>query len=330
MLNIGVIGLGVMGSSHAQIYHRIPGVNVKAVCDSREDTLLSIASQYGADAYKDYHDMLKDKSIDAVSICMPDNLHVDAVLTAVKANKHILLEKPLADTLANARVIYEAVKGYSKVFAIGYNLRHDTRYTRAKSAIDNDEIGQIVHMYSRRNSGIGGPLRFIGHSDLSMHVMVHDINIINWMMPSRPVRVYARRRDLVLKEHGMTDTILAIVTYEDGAIVSMEASWIMNPKWPSAVDDQLEVVGTKGVLYVEGCDRGYCLVNDDGVKRPDTRYRPIVNDHFAGALSEELLAFAGCAQTTDLPLANAEEGLMDLRVVDAIERSVRSGREEEI
>ena len=327
MLNVGVIGLGVMGKSHAQIYNRLPGVCLKGICGHHQDVMDELHAEYGSDTYLDYHDMLADESIDAVSICLPDNLHLDAVLEAVRKHKHILLEKPLADNLYDAQTIYDAVKDYDRIFTLGYNLRQDTRYTRAKESIDRKEIGDIIHIFCRRNSGIGGPLRFIGHTDLSMHVMCHDINIINWMLTSDPVSVFAKKRDCILKEYNMTDTILAIITYADGTIVSMEACWVMNRNWPSAVDDQLEIVGTKGVIYVEGCDQGFCLVNDDGVKRPDTRYRAIVNGHFAGDLGEELLGFLECIQTGKQPIVSAADGLMDLRVVDAIGRSICSGME---
>ena len=327
MLNVGVIGLGVMGKSHAQIYDRIPGINLKGICGHHRDVMDELHDRYGSDTYDDFRDLLADESIDAVSICLPDNLHLDATLEAVKRHKHILLEKPIADNLKDAQTIYDAVKDYDRVFTLGYNLRQDTRYTRARESIEKQEIGQIIHIASRRNSGIGGPLRFIGHTDLSMHVMCHDINIINWMVPSKPVSVFEKKRDCILKEYGMTDTILAIITYEDGTIVSMEACWVMNPKWPSAVDDQLEIVGTEGVIYIEGCDKGYCLVNDDGVKRPDTRYRAVVNGHFAGDLGEELLGFLECIEKGKKPIVSAEEGLMDLKVVDAIERSTSSGAE---
>lgn len=328
MIQVGVIGMGTMGYSHAKIYHKMPFVKVAAVCDTNSEILRRAREEFNAETYTDYREMLKNPEIEAVSICMPDNLHVEAVLEAVKCKKHILLEKPIADTIENGCRIYEAVKNSNKVFTVGYNLRYDARYSRVRENVLNGSIGDIVHISSRRNSGIGGPLRFIGHTDLSMHVMVHDINVINWFMKCNPQKVFAKKRDLVLKKYNMTDTILAIITYEDGTIVSMEACWIMNKNWPYAVDDYLEVVGTKGVLYTDGCGEGFKMSTESVNSYPDTRYRPILNGCYAGALGEELQGFLNAVIHNTEPMVTAEEAMIDLRVVEAINRSISSGCEE--
>lgn len=329
-MKVGVIGFGTMGYSHAKVYNRMPFIQVAGVCDTNEKVLEKAKKEFDADTYTDYRELLRDPEIEAVSICMPDNLHVDPVLEAVKSGKHILLEKPIADTMENGSRIYEAVKDYGKVFTIGYNMRFDARYARARESILNGSVGDIVHISSRRNSGIEGPLRFIGHTDLSMHVMVHDINIINWFMPCKPLKVFAKKRDVVLKKYHMTDTILAIITYEDGTIASMEASWIMNKNWPYAVDDTLEVVGTKGVLYTDGCGEGFKLSNEERNFYPDTRYRPVINGCYAGDLGEELQAFINAIVDHVPPMVSAEEAMMDLKVIDAIQRSILSGQEETV
>ena len=126
----------------------------------------------------------------------------------------------------------------------------------------------------------------------------------------------------------MTDTILAIITYGDGTIVCMEACWIMNPNWPYAVDDYLEVVGTRGVVYTDGCGQGFRMSTEDTNTYPDTRYRPVLNGCYAGDLGEELMGFINSIIKKDPPMTTAREAMKDLRVVDAIQRSIASGKEE--
>lgn len=330
MLKVGIIGLGTMGLSHAQVYDKIPFIQVKGVCDTNREVLERVTKTYVCDGYQDYRELLSDPEIQAVSICMPDNLHVDVVLEAVKREKHILLEKPIADSMKSGLKIYHAVKNYDKVFTVGYNMRYDSRYYHAKSKVEQGEIGDIVHISCRRNSGIGGPLRFVGQTDLYMHVMVHDVNMVNWIMGCRPVKVFAKSRNLVLEKHNMTDTVLAIITYEDGTIVSMEACWVMNKNWPSAVDDTMEIVGTKGVIYTDGCNQGFRLMTEEKISFPDTRYRPQLHGNYGGDLCEELMGFLNSVIHGTKPMSTAEEAILDISVVDAICRSVTSGKEETI
>ena len=144
--------------------------------------------------------MLQDPEIEAVSIVLPDNMHREAVELAVAAKKHILLKKPLAKKVAeDGKAMYELVKDYDKVFTTGFLLRFDPRFAMIKERLDRGELGDIIHCYVRRNSPIIGPRRYIGASDLSMHVMIHDIDYVNWWMGCQPVKVFARNRSVLLK-----------------------------------------------------------------------------------------------------------------------------------
>ncbi len=322
-LNVGVIGLGVMGSSHARVYDKIPFVNLKSVCDANIEKLNQLATEFNTRGFTDYLAMLDDPDLDAVSICLPDNMHVEAIKAAISKKKHILVEKPLANTVEDAIKIYDALKDYDRVFTVGYNLRFDPRYSLTKQNISEGKMGDIISVYCRRNSPITGPLRFVGFTDLRQHVMVHDINVVNWFMPSKPVKVFAKSRSVLLKQYDMTDTIFAIVTYEDGSLACFEACWVLNKISPSVVDDKLEVIGTKGTIYTDSCDCGFRIISDEGVKYPDSRYRPVINGLYGGALYEELTSFINCIIKNTSPVVSVEECVLDLRVVEAIERSIK-------
>ena len=180
-IKVGVIGVGQMGTYHAQIYQKLPQVELVALCEFNDARREQLKTEFpGVALYKDYKDLLADNSIEAVSIVLPDNLHREAVELAVKANKHILLEKPLAKELEDGKALYEITKDYDKVFSTGFLLRFDPRFAMIKERLDSGELGDIIHCYVRRNSPIIGPRRYIGASDLSMHVMIHDIDYLNW------------------------------------------------------------------------------------------------------------------------------------------------------
>ncbi|MFJ7727792.1 Gfo/Idh/MocA family protein [Neobacillus sp. NPDC097160] len=326
-LRVGVIGVGQMGTYHAEIYRKLPQVELVALCEYNDARRAEVQEQFGCTVYKEYKDLLENPEIDAVSIVLPDNIHREAVEIAVKNNKHILLEKPIAKELEDGKAIYEITKDYDKVFTVGFLLRYDPRFNMVKQRLDNGELGDIIHLYCRRNSPITGPKRYIGASDLSMHVMIHDIDYINWYMGCEPVSVFAKNRSVLLKEQGMNDVIYAIVTYENGAIACLEACWVLPENSPTIIDDKLELVGTKGVAYIDSCDYGVRFVSNSGIAYPDTRHWYYTNGEVSGDLAEEIMAFVNDSMNNRKSIITPKEALDSLRVVDAIERSIKEGKE---
>ncbi len=325
-LKVGVIGTGQMGMQHARIYQKLPLVELAAICEWDDARRKEAEGALSCKSYKNFQELLNDESIEAVSIVLPDNMHRGAVEAAVKAGKHILLEKPLAKELADGKAMYELLKNYDKVFTVGFLLRFDPRFAAVKKALDEGELGEIIHLYARRNSPIIGPRRYIGASDLSMHVMIHDIDYINWYMGGPPLKVFAKGRSVLLKEHGMKDVIYALATYENGAVACMEACWVLPENSPTIIDDQMELVGTKGAAYIDSCDKGVRLVSGR-VLYPDSRHWYDVNGETAGDLSEQLMAFINNILNGTKSIITPKQALDSLRVVDAIERSMAEGAE---
>lgn len=328
-VNVGVVGVGQMGTLHAQIYQRLPQANLVALCEYNDTRREQLKEEFsGVRLYKDYKEMLASPDIDAVSIVLPDNMHREAVEIAVANEKHILLEKPLSKELKDGLAMYEILKDYDKVFTTGFLLRFDPRFSMIKNRLEQGELGDIVHAYVRRNSPIIGPRRYIGHSDLSMHVMIHDIDYLNWWVGCKPVKVYAKARSVRLKEFNMNDVIYALVTYENGVVCCMEACWTLPENSPTIIDDKVELVGTKGVAYVDSCDYGVRFVSESGkIEYPDSRHWYTINGEAHGDLSEEVTAFIDNIVNGTKSIITVEESLNDLRVIDAIERSIAAGVE---
>lgn len=330
-LKVGVIGVGQMGTYHAQIYQKMPQVELMALCEFNDVRRNELENEFaGVKLYKDYKEMLKNPDVEAVSIVLPDNMHREAVELAVKEKKHILLEKPLAKELVDGQAMYEITKDYEKVFTTGFLLRFDPRFAMIKERLVSGELGDIIHCYVRRNSPIVGPRRYIGASDLSMHVMIHDIDYINWWMDCQPVKVFAKNRSVMLKENGMNDVIYALVTYANGAIACMEACWTLPENSPTMIDDKVELVGTKGVAYVDSCDQGVRFISEKGIQYPDSRHWYYVNGEVCGDLAEEVMAFVNNIVNHTKSIITPKQSLDALRVVDAIERSIKEGKEVEL
>ncbi len=327
-LRVAVIGLGRAGEKHAMVYDKIPFVELAAVCDTNRERLARVSKRVNAEAYESYDSLLRDDSIEAVSIVMPDTLHYEVTRAAIEAGKHILLEKPIAATVPDAAAICELAASSDRVLLIGHILRFMAAHRIAQARISSGELGEIIHLSARRNSTIAGARAYSSHrTDTHIHLLIHDIDYVNWVVDSRPRSVYAKSRRVLLAEYGMRDSILAIVEYENGTVASLEGCWVLPESSPIELDDRMEIVGTKGVIYLDGICRGIEMVSDRGSVRPDTVAWPDLDGHPGGALFEEITHFVGCIQTGTPPLVGPDEAFQALKVADAIDRSITERKE---
>jgi predicted dehydrogenase len=328
-IRVGVIGLGRAGWQHAQIYHKLPLIELVAICDKDSSVLERFTEAFPVKKkYTDFRQLLEDPEIDAVSIVMPDTLHLETTELALKNKKHILLEKPIAADLIDAKKILLAAQKSTSIFMIAHIVRYMPQYALAHASIVNGDIGDISFISTRRNSTLSGASAYSSHNtDTHIHLMIHDIDYVNWIVKSKPVKVFAKARKILLKKYNIRDVILAIIEYENGIIVNMEACWSLPINSPIELDDRMEIVGTEGVIYIDGICNGLKMVMKDKIVQPDTVAWPQINEYCGGAIFEEITAFINHILKNDKPLVGAAEGFDALLVADAIDRSIREGLE---
>jgi UDP-N-acetylglucosamine 3-dehydrogenase len=262
-----------------------------------------------------------------VSIALPDDSHRDVAIEAVEMGKHVLLEKPIASRLEDGLAIARVAEASDRVFMVGHNVRFDARYALAQAAVHNGEIGELLYVSCRRNSTVAGAERYRDHTDTHIHLMIHDADYINWIAGAAPARVFSKCRRERLTGWGLTDVVIAMVEYSDGMMAVLEACWAMPAVSPTQLDDRMEIVGKRGVIHLDSCDRGIQIVSEAGSVNPDSRYWPEINEEVGGTLLEELTSFVACVEDGRRPIVGAREALAALAVVDAIGRSLAEGRE---
>ncbi|HHW14935.1 MAG TPA: Gfo/Idh/MocA family oxidoreductase [Firmicutes bacterium] len=326
-LRVGILGLGFMGGMHARLFSQMPGVRVVAVADTLPERRETVAAALGADAYESFQRVLEREDVDAVSICLPDAAHRVPAVMAAERGKHILLEKPIATTLKDAAAIAEAVQRSGVVTMIGFLLRYEPRYASIKAALEDGTIGDIVHMYTRRNSPRShGPRRYGSAGNLTYHVAVHDLDLLHWYSRAPVERVYAERARRVLTGLGLDDSIFATLRFADGSIACLEYSWVLPETSPTAIDAKLEVIGSRSAAYVDLADQGLALVGPAGTAFADVSHWPSILGSLGGALKTELEAFVRCVKRVEQPRAGVAEGIAALRLAIAIERSLNEQR----
>ena len=328
-LKVGVVGAGFMGSMHARIFDRIAGVRVVGIADLNQAAASAVAGTLaGCTAYSDYREMIARAGVDIVSVCTPDNLHRPPCEAAAAAGKNIFLEKPIASSLEDAEAIVHAVESAGVRLGLGFLLRFDPRYAAAREAIVSGRLGEVIHIYARRNSPRDeGPKRYGGKLPLALHVTVHDVDMVLWLLKGhQPKTVYAQTVNKLLGRLGTDDAISAIVRFDDSTVVNFESSWALPEGARTKLDAQMEIIGTEGSVEVMCGESGVMIADRTHAQYPDMGHWPSVDGTVRGDLREQLHSFIDDIRTGSQTVATARDGLDSLRLVLAMMQSARTGK----
>jgi UDP-N-acetylglucosamine 3-dehydrogenase len=325
---VAVIGAGFMGSMHAAIFARQPGAELVAVVDKNVDLASSVAARFpGVKAYASHTELLAAETLDLVSICTPDHLHLEPALGAARKGINLFIEKPIAAKLEDGEAIVAAARRAGVKLGVGYLLRFDPRYSGARELIRSGKIGDPIHMYARRNSArTEGPRRYGGTLPLALHVTVHDADLALWMLEGQdPVTVYAQQTDKLLGPIGTQDTIAALVRFSGGTLVNFESAWSLPGGARHSIDARLELLGTEGSFEVQCGDSGLYFADQQTSREIDTQHWPRHGDEVGGDLREELAGVLDWLDGEESQVATGEDGLRSLALTLAMIRSAESG-----
>jgi predicted dehydrogenase len=232
-MKAGVIGLGILGTMHAEFLHQHPDVEVTAVADLRPEAGDRIAASIGAKAYRDYRDMLSEQALDIAVIATPDNLHREPALAALEAGvPNIIGEKPLATTLADAVAIYEAVERRHARFYIDFSNRAAPMDVATRYVVQNGLLGKVFYGDCRVDDNISVPTKmwgartkeWAGGSSTAHFLLSHVVDLFRWYMaPAEVTEAYAIVQKQVL---GYTpDLYDAYLTWDNGLKTRVKAEW---------------------------------------------------------------------------------------------------------
>lgn len=327
-IKAAVIGCGFFGSMHAEIYSQMREVTLAAVVDLSEDKARALGERLGCEWSADFEEIIQRSDIDIIDVCVPDSMHTDVVLKAIACKKHILIEKPLADTLENAKTLLEASRGYEKKLMVGHICRFDIRYEKAFEAIRSGSLGDIIYITSKRNSPTLGAKRYAPTCKLITHSGVHDIDLIRWFLGCEYQSVYAVGRKVRMAREGFPDaldSIQAIFTFENGVTYSLENTWALPDRYPSYIDASIEIVGSKGAVYLDFGDQGYRVYTNDACEHHDVSYWTESFGVRSGDLRLELQHFIDCVLYDRTPRVSVEDGYRVAHAAVKVLESLENG-----
>ena len=214
-MKVGILGSGFMGRTHARAYAKIKGVEVAAISSRHLEKAETLANEIGGRATTDNLAIIDDPSIDAISNTLPTHLHAQHTIAALKAGKHVLLEKPFALTAVDCDGMIAAQKDSGKVLLVAHVLRFWGDYVSLVDFVQSGKIGKPLAAVATRLSQLPGWADWLLNPAWSggavLDLCVHDFDVLNWIFGA-PNSVYARGREL---KPGLWNNIHAVVDYGD-------------------------------------------------------------------------------------------------------------------
>ncbi len=311
-LNVAVIGLGNMGKHHVRNYSEIETVELVAVCDLQKKLTDEFSDKYKCNGYTDLSAMLNNEAIDAVSITVPTALHYPIAHEVISKKIHVLIEKPICDTIEKAEKLLNLADENNCIVMIGHIERFNPAVQKLKEIIDKGDLGKVTSLISRR---VGAFPAQIKDANVIIDLAVHDIDIFSYILNKQPDNIYGNAGSALI--NGREDYAEIMLTYGDQNGM-MQVNWIT----PIRIR-KLSVTGTKGYaelnymtqelkLYESNYHEDHDDFGDFIIKfgNPTEHHIPIEKKE---PLAEELKHFITCIETNTKPLIHGRVGIQALK-----------------
>jgi len=343
-IRVGIIGCGgIATATHIPNYRKIEGVEIAACADIDEVAAKRVSEEFKIlHHYKDYNEMLKEESLDAVSVCTPNMFHKDPTIAALKAGSHVLTEKPMAGNLKDAKEMYDASEKYGKILIVGFQTRFRIDLNSIRELVKSRELGEIYYTraLSLRRWGIpvrptfinkkisgGGPLLDIGcyAVDMAMYALGFPT----------PKTAYAITYDKICKDPSMAekggwggpwkveeftveDNAFGFVKFENGMTMLLETNWA---SFLTSDAFNLILLGTKGGAQLEPFE-----IYKDILKTRVT-IKPQEDIQQPDLYEQRIAKFVESVRKGKPLFSPAIEGLKVQAILDATYRSAEQDRE---
>jgi predicted dehydrogenase len=332
-VRFGVIGAGLWGAAHAEVYAQHPYAELAAICDTQGERARQLAAAWGgARVYTDFREMVRDPGVDAVAVATPDFAHREPIVAAARAGKHVHTEKPLATTAEDAEAIAAAVREAGITLMVDFHARWNPPFAIARRDIEGGRLGRILSAYFRLNDTISVPtsmLSWAARSSILWFLGSHTVDTLRFLLGDEVQRVYSVSRAGVLQGLGVDvpDLYQSILEFRSGVVASIENNWVVPNTNPAVNDFKVNILGSQGMINMD-------LTNNQLIERylpdssdhPDCIVKPQVFDRHVGFAYESIRDFVDCLALGRQVKVGLEDGLRVTRVVLAIMESAREGR----
>ncbi|MFI1717472.1 Gfo/Idh/MocA family oxidoreductase [Streptomyces litmocidini] len=321
-MRIGLIGTGRIGSFHAGVLARHPEVESLVLADADAVRAAGVAGALGAEAAPDV-DALLGHALDAVVIASATAAHAELIARAARAGLPAFCEKPIALDVPGTLRALDAVAEAGTVLQLGFMRRFDAGYRAAREAVRSGRLGRLHTVRAVTSDPEPPPAAYLPLSGgLFRDCLVHDFDVVRWVTGREVVEVYATGSDAgpaMFREAGDVDTAAAVLTLDDGTLVTATATRCNG----AGYDVRMELAGERDQIVVGLDDRTpLTSAEPQGPPAPDKPW-PGFLERFAPAYEAELDAFVRLVRGEAPNPCDGREALAALRIAEACERSRR-------
>ena len=347
-LGVAVIGAGRIGTLRARLAARHPAVKFLAIADLDPARAKALADVTGAHFHTGSNfEAIEHPEVNAVFVSTPEDMHMAPVCRALELGKAVLVEKPIALTLADADTILDTLARTNGNLRIGYSRRFKECFLRAKEQMLKGRLGRVVggtaRVYNSRAQAFS-ILKRSAHATPVVDVLTYYVDLMCWFLEGNPpVEVVARGQSGIFKEAGYDahDVTWGIVTLADGAVINLGVSYALPAKYPTlGQSDRVELLGAEGTMIIDDDHLDHLIYSEKGIPHA------YVPDHgvemaflgsntagdwacgdFWGPLGNETRAWLDHL-ATGAPTVHTtpEQGRINLETTIAVVRAVESGK----
>ena len=330
MVRIGVIGYGYWGPNLVRNFGETAGAQVACVSDLRHERLKLVQARYPAvQVTTNHRDLIDDPKIDAIAIATPVSTHFDLCLSALQAGKHVFVEKPLAGTAEQVQRLVDAAQKANRVLMVDHTFVYTGAVQKIRQLVDSGALGDIYYYDSTRvNLGL-----FQHDIDVIWDLAVHDLSIMDYVIPERPVAVSATGLSHVV---GGKENIAFLTLFFGGPLIAH-----IHVNWLAPVKIRRTLIGaSKQMIVYDDLDQSEKIkIYDKGItldrkRDPAEKIYEVLVGYRTGdmlsprlelkeALAVEAAHFVRCITEREQPLSDGLAGLRVVQILEAASESMR-------
>ncbi|HLZ71312.1 MAG TPA: Gfo/Idh/MocA family oxidoreductase [Dehalococcoidia bacterium] len=326
LLKVAVVGLGTMGGRYAEALAsgRYAGAELDSVCDVDGARAQGAALRYGVPGFASLAELLAARRPGAAYVATPDALHREPGVELAEAGVPLLIEKPLATTVADAEALAAAAERGGAPAEVNFSNRWNPPFVAARAAIESGQLGEVIGISARLNNVITSPrdrLPWAGETTPAWFLMSHCLDLAHWLGNCAARTAYAAGHKGVLAALGIDtyDSVQALLQYDRGVSGVFESTWVLPASHPSPIEFEFRVIGSHGALTVDTTQQ-LIRVESELLSYPQVLA-------WAG---ERFASFARNVRGEAAPRVPLAAGIENTRTLVAIHRSLQTGAVESV
>jgi myo-inositol 2-dehydrogenase/D-chiro-inositol 1-dehydrogenase len=328
-MRVGVVGVGRIGSAHAEVLSRHPDVIELVLSDQQPERASAVAEQLGCRSVDPAHHRFLPE-VDALVVATATDTHAALITAGVRAGVPVFCEKPVAHDLSGTLQVLEEVSRAEGLVQIGLQRRFDAGYRAARNALRAGDLGDLHRVHMVTADPAPPPAEYVkGSGGIFRDCHIHDFDILRWVTGKEAVTVFAtgaNRGARFFRDAGDVDNAAAVLQLDDGSLATLQGSRYNG----AGYDVRMELAGSRATYAVGISGRTPLTSAEEGVSFPEDSPWPSFWERFTPAYVAEMNAFIDLVRDGGSSPCTVEDALAALYVAEAADRSRIEGRPVEI